>query len=604
MQTFLDRLVKKLPIIDSSGTAVDSKSKHRIVIVGGGVGSIEIAFCLDSKLKSKNSQNHEITLVTASRKIGHQLLAATQSKIERALNSRGIQVVLGSRVHEIHAGHLQLDDGSRINGDCFLWATQAEAPGVVECLGLNLDSAGFIAVRPTLQSSSCDCIFAVGDSATLIGNATPKAGVYAVRQGPILWENLKNSILGAPLIDYQPQSGFLKLINTGDNRAIAEYKGLSWHNRMAWKLKHRIDTKFMAMYQNPEPARMSVAPMADSPPRCLGCGGKIGSRLLSDVLRELPLPPHPDVIIGLEQPDDAAIVRAQDNQLTITTDFFASPINDPSLMGRIAVLNAASDLFVMGAKPVAALAMIQLPHGHPRGQARMMRELMAGSVSEISRMGASLVGGHTIEGSNLTIGFTFVGNQLKNLPPSTKGGLKTGDLLVISKPLGTGVLLAALMRSKAPGSAYQPLLESMLQSNEIALKLIEAGWVSAITDVTGFGLAGHLGEMLRASQQSARISIKKIPQLPGAGELLGQGIESTLAPDNRSLRDVVVEANLQDPRMAILFDPQTSGGLLLGVSPEKSPQLLQVLRDHGFSQAAVIGEIVGDGRPPVTLEVL
>jgi selenide,water dikinase len=314
------------------------------------------------------------------------------------------------------------------------------------------------------------------------------------------------------------------------------------------------------------------------------------------------------VVIGLENPDDAAIVRTHENQVTITTDFFTSPLNDPELIGRIAVLNAASDCFVMGAQPTAALAMIQIPHGHPLAQTRMMQELMAGSVQEIARMGAALVGGHSIEGSDLTIGFTFLGRQLTNptghvSSPAIKGNLQVGDQLITSKALGTGVLLAALMRSQLPGIAYPSLLHSMLQSNQIALTLIQQGLVSAVTDVTGFGLGGHLCELLTASQKSARIFLEQIPRLPMADQLIQNGLESTLAPENRYLRNVTVDVDLNDSRLSILFDPQTSGGILIGVSKAQTAAVLRLLRTNGFDQAAIIGEIIDDTRLPVALQI-
>jgi selenide,water dikinase len=246
----------------------------------------------------------------------------------------------------------------------------------------------------------------------------------------------------------------------------------------------------------------------------------------------------------------------------------------------------------MGAQPTAALAMVQLPLGHPRTQLRVMRDLMGGCVEELEKMKATIVGGHSIEGPRLTIGFTMLGRQLTD--PKTKGMLQAGDALVLTKPLGTGVLLAALMKCRLPGAAYRPLLDSMLQSNAIALRLILDWNVSAITDVTGFGLAGHLTEMLLASHKSAELKMSSIPLLPQTQELIDAGIESTLAPDNRLVAQKVElamdESNVS--QFASLFDPQTSGGLLFGVSEGRCPQVLQFLQDEGVGTAAVIGRVV------------
>ena len=312
--------------------------------------------------------------------------------------------------------------------------------------------------------------------------------------------------------------------------------------------------------------------------RCLGCGGKIGSQLLSQVLKELDVPQHEDVVIGLEHPDDAAIVKT-DGQVTVTTDFFASPLDDPYLVGRLAMLNSASDCFVMGAQPTSALAIVELPLGHPRAQLQVMRELMSGAVEELKKMGATIVGGHSIEGPRLTAGFTVLGKQLTD--PATKGKLQVGDQLVLTKPLGSGVLLAALMQGLLPGTAYQELVAAMTLSNQIALELIQSNRTSAVTDVTGFGLAGHLVEMLKASQLSATLRIDDVPLFPGCRNLITQGIQSTLAPDNQLIVDSIKfqSEGVSKVAMAPLFDPQTCGGLLLGVRENECSDLLVYLRE-------------------------
>jgi selenide,water dikinase len=262
------------------------------------------------------------------------------------------------------------------------------------------------------------------------------------------------------------------------------------------------------------------------------------------------------------------------------------------LTGRIATLNSASDCFVMGAQPSAALALIQLPLQHAKMQLQTMRELMAGSVEELNRMNAAIVGGHSIEGPRLTVGFTVLGDQISDA--KTKGMLSVGDALVLTKPLGSGVLLAGLMQAKLSGHHYQELVHSMLMSNAIALDLIRAHDVSAITDVTGFGLAGHLKEMLVASDVSAEIQLKAVATLSGFEELIGQGVESTLAPDNRinAAKHFEAAENINAPELAKLFDPQTGGGILLGVNKEKTADLLTFLYEEGFTKSAVVGTVI------------
>ena len=285
------------------------------------------------------------------------------------------------------------------------------------------------------------------------------------------------------------------------------------------------------------------------------------------------------------------MIRTPGKEISITTDFFASPLDDPYLTGRIAVLNSASDCFVMGAQPNAALAIVQLPLVHARQQMQVMRELMTGSVEELARMGATIVGGHSIEGPRLLAGFTVMGNQIEDI--KTKGQLETGDLLVLSKPIGSGVLLAAWMQCQLEGKHFQPLIDSMLLSNQIALDLARRSDVTAMTDVTGFGLAGHLKEMLVASNKSAKLDLSSVPLLPGCQEMLDQDIESTLAPENRiNLASINFSGvDVEDRSVASLFDPQTGGGLLFGVKAKSAEEVLGFMNDGGFEQACVIGEV-------------
>lgn len=596
MQTFLDRFQNRLAEISSPDHPI------RIAIVGGGIGSIEVAFCLhhrlstsDSQLQLLHHQGFEISLITASEEVGDGLVDATQRKIREQMEARGIKLVVASKVKRIAQDHLELADGKKLGSDLVIWSTGAAPPDLLGKLDLETDSSGFLLTRPTLQTVTDDRIFAVGDSGTIAESSTAKAGVFAVRQGPILWDNINRLLWKRPLQEYEPQKGFLKLVNTADGKSIAEYKGRSIYAGWCWKLKDRIDSRFMAKYQDYEPMKMAVADdESDEAMRCLGCGGKIGSELLGHVLGELTVPPHEDVIIGLDQPDDAAVIKTHENKVTVTTDFFASPMDDPYLMGRISLLNSASDCCVMGAQPTAALAIVQLPLGHPRAQLQVMRDLMSGSIEELARMNATIVGGHSIEGPRMTIGFTVMGKQLSD--PKTKGMLQPGDCLVLTKPLGSGILLSALMQSKLPGFAYQPLVETMLQSNYVALRLIHDFKISGITDVTGFGLAGHLSEMLRASHVSAEIEVAKLPVLPGCQSLVEAGIESTLAPDNRLVaQHVHLEfTETESARHAVLFDPQTSGGLLFGVSQERVDEVTAFLEQEGFEHSTVVGTVCSD----------
>ncbi len=594
MQTFLPRLRETInkTLAQHGGEAL------QIAIVGGGASGVEIAFCLQQFIKHNygDATASDITLVDA----GQQELAGmpprTQKLANRELQRRGIQLRLNSRIVKTEGERvLVFEDGQRWEPDLILWATSAKPPALLELLELPRDERGFLLTRNTLQSTGDEHIFAVGDTGTVEGERYAKAGVYAVRQGPVLWENLRRKIEGQPLHDWKPQSQFLTLLNTGDDRAILTYRGLSFHARWCWRLKNRIDTKFMAMFQGYDPPEMMHSPDATSADvelskQCGGCGSKTSARVLQKSLPALQQAKYDHVLMGLDPPDDIALLAQRPGLATaVSTDFFSAFVDDPYLLGRIAALNALSDLHAKGATPRAALSVAILPLGSDEQQANLLNDLLAGAVREFGPAGVPIVGGHSIMGPKLTFGFTILGDTNAE-SVMRKSALSLSDCLVLTKPLGTGVLLAAHMQAACRAEWWTPLVESMLLSNQNAATAATEVGVNSATDVTGFGLAAHLFEMLKSSGFAAEVSLGSLPLLPGTAELLENGYESTLAPSNREscCGLHIAPELLEKTTTKILFDPQTSGGLLLAV-PEN--QLEELLSKCG-TQSAVIGHIV------------
>ncbi len=597
MQTFIDRLAKRLECWQQQRTS----EELRVVVVGGGAGGVEITFCLPDTIRRMTADVAcRFALIHSGESLVPGSLETTHRRVAGELESRGVELHLQSKVQRVAPDHVELDNGHSIPADVVIWATGAAPPPLLSNLNLPIGDDGFLLTRPTLKTTADAPVFVVGDTGTRDQDPTPKAGVYAVRQGPVLWENIHRQLNSDALREYQPQRGFLKLLNTGDNRAIAEYKRFSFHNGWAWKLKDWIDGQFMDKYQDYEPMAMSGPPDPQSAQdvvpqmRCGGCGGKIGGQILSRVLARLDIPHREEIVLGLDSPDDAAVIRApQSGQIVVTTDFFTAPLNDPYLVGRIAALNAASDAFAMGAKPVAALAIVSLPEGSRRQQEETLFQLLAGGLDEFRPMGATLAGGHTIEGEQLMIGYTIFAEPLSD-QFSAMSNLKPGDALLLTKPLGTGVLLAAHMQGDCRAESMNALRATMLASNEQPARVaIETG-VRAMTDVTGFGLAGHLLEMLRASNVAAEVDPDTIPLLPGVTELLAEGVESTLAPANRDVQcDILCSTEFQrTSQFATLFDPQTSGGLLIGVPSEQSQLLIRRLEEQTSAKVHHIGQVL------------
>ena len=600
MATFRDRLVTRLDDVRKSEPNKGSKALIQVVVVGGGAAGVEVTLCLEARLRTQGMAT-QVTLVDSGDTVLRGYLPGTIQKATDHFRRRQITIRSNVRVEEVTDSSLKLSDGTMIDADIIVWATGATPPALIENIPLSKGDDGFLAVRNTLQTIDDKPVFAVGDSATLVDSPVRKSGVYAVREGPFLWENLQRFLNGQPLKPYIPQSGFLSLLADGEGGSFLDYKKFSAHGRWTWQLKDHIDRKFMRMYQEYESMDAMLARSGQThlktnplPPtmRCRGCGGKAGAGVLRAALDRIGEEQPDRQHNAVKHPEDAAMLDPKSPPEMITIDFFQAFMDDPWLVGRVAALNSLSDIWATGGKPTQALAMVQLQEGEPRQQAELLYQVLSGSLYEFDRCGVELLGGHTTEASELTVGFTVMGT-LYGKPALLKSNAKPGDALILTKALGTGTLLAGIPQARTRGEWVDNLLASMLKSNEAASIVARDVEVNAVTDVTGFGLAGHLLEILDASNLDAEVQSGNLPLLPGARELLRDGLESTLAPANR---EVAVRTKCSNDRMtelpefAALFDPQTSGGLLLSVSPDKERHLHEQLHKAGVN-AWTIGHL-------------
>jgi len=345
--------------------------------------------------------------------------------------------------------------------------------------------------------------------------------------------------------------------------------------------------------------------------RCGGCGSKVGAQLLSRALATVRGRIHTrsEVVTGIagKTGDDSALVKAPTGGelLVHTIDYFRSFIADPYIFGKVAAIHALSDVHAMNGQPVSALALCVLPYGPEAHVEDALTHMLAGTMDVLAAEHCTLVGGHTSEGAEAALGLAVNGtvHPDKCLP---KGPLPIGHTLILTKALGTGTLMAADMRAKAAGPWVTGALKSMCQSNGPAAKILAAHQASACTDVTGFGFLGHLCEMVQygdeepqglhmGKQQAAvRINLSKIPLLLGAAECIQAGVFSTLSPENMRIARVVdnVEFGKGKVQYPLLFDPQTSGGLLATVPNDNVEGVLAELRKAGYVQAAAVGRVV------------
>ena len=590
-----------------------AKGRARIGIVGAGAGGVELLLSLHHRLVADvRRAGHDpaglsFVIITPSAEVLPALPPGTRRRFAAILRSRHVDVRFDSKVTALEPGVAVINDGAgRIALDEIFWTTRAEPPRWLRETGLTLDQAGFIRVGRTLQSVSHPEVLAAGDIASIDGYTLPKSGVYAVRSGPPLAANIRNLLLGRPLQAHRPQRDALYLISTGDANAVGTRNGLTFEGGWVWRWKDWIDRRFMAKFN--ELPQMSTAgsmpqlQLADKAAlkeisamamRCGGCGAKVGATVLSRALGSIEPLPRDDVVVGLDAPDDAAVVDSGGPRYVVhSVDYFRAIIDDPYLFGKIAVNHALGDIFAMGAEPQTALAIATVPYGIEAKVEADLSAMMTGANEMLREAGCALVGGHTSEGAELSLGFAVNGLIARD-KVLRKGGLTPGDALILTKPLGTGTLLAADMRGKAKARWVMAAIAHMVQSNKSGSRVLAEHGARAATDVTGFGLIGHLVEMVRASSVDATIELAAVPLLDGVAETIAMGIFSSLQPQNVRLRRAIrnIEEAGVHPRFPALFDPQTAGGLLAAVPHRRAAACLEALHGAGYGAAAIIGHV-------------
>lgn len=569
-----------------------------LTIVGGGPGGVELALAI-----AHRHPQIRCTLVEAGPTLLGGLPRRMRLRLRAALLGRGVEVLEGFCVTRAEAGHVAAEDGRDLATDHVLSATGVEAPAWPAQAGLAVDAAGFVEVDACLRSTSHPNVFAVGDVAGMGGSRAtplPKSGVYAVRQGPVLAANLRAIATGHALRRYRPQKRTLAIVGLGDGRAVAG-RG-AWHagGTWAWRWKQWLDRRFMTRFADlpamEEPTPELPAALrgeAPEPMRCGGCGAKLGADLLRRVLHRLDIHTSADTVQGVG--DDAALVRVPAGELAISCDGFRALIDDVYRFGRIAAHHALNDLFACGARPRFALALATVPAMADALMEEDLYQLMAGALAVLREHDVDLVGGHSAEGAELGLAFSVAGKMAG--PVLAKGGLAPGDKLVLTKPLGTGAVLAGAMRGETRAEHLLATVDAMDTSNAAAAEVLRAHGASACTDVTGFGLAGHLTEMTRASGAGARVCAAQVPHLPGAWRLIDGGVVSSLQASNeQALADFAVRGGSPGETTArLLADPQTAGGLLAGVKADKAIDCVAALVRRGHPCAAVIGEVLAQG---------
>ena len=602
--------LRRLDGLDQEVARASVEKPLRIVLIGGGVAGCEVALSLAHRWsrEARTLSRFRIKIIESGREVLTNLPQTARKAIVQAMRRAQIQIQVAAEPVAVDFDRMELTTSkdAKQGFDQLLWTTNATSHNWLKQTGLTLDQRGFILVGPTLESVSHEGIYAAGDTASMAGAAhRPKAGVFAVRQGPILFENLCRRFRGLPQRHYHPQKKFLVLISLGGKSVTAVRGGLSWNGIWLWLLKDRIDRKFMQKFQvAPLPVKVATyiesGNMTEMP--CTACG----SKLPADALNVLPgaTTKNDQIILGVDSREDCSVIALGQGgyqaELVQSLDYIRAFASDLHLVGRVAAAHCINDIFAMGRSPHSAHVLATVAFGPKTTMSRDLSQLMAGIHSALVADQISLLGGHSQAGFHAGAGLMIQGllenssEAAKVAPLWSKRNLKVGDHIVLTKPIGSGVLLAGYMRYHVSTEHLQSALSTMAISHGPAVTIAHKHGIHAATDVTGFGLAFHLAEMCRVSGVSARIDLPAVPTYKGAFRALEAGLRASLHAQNRQPFAPILRG-LADRSLLLaecLFDPQTAGGLLLGVPSDQSKFLCHELHVAGFDKATVIGDVI------------
>ncbi|MBM5797822.1 MAG: selenide, water dikinase SelD [Cyanobacteria bacterium K_Offshore_0m_m2_072] len=587
----------------------DLPRQQALQVLGSGAAAVEVALALQAR-------RHKLVLQT--KPSGLDLgSAAANRRLEAVLRQAGIA----------------LNGPSSQHSAATIVCTGSRAPDWLAASGLPTGSGGRVRTDASLQVEGKPRLFASGDCGVIANDPRPPSGVWAVRAAPVLATNLERALTGRPLRRWRPQRRALQLLGdggvAGQPRAIALWGPLAvGPSRGLWHWKDRIDRQFMARFAE-------LGAMHEEAMACRGCAAKVGAAPLQAALNRLSVeaksnqaapsesarqPAQPRATPEPLANDDAALVArsATGDLLLQSVDGFPALVSDPWLNGRLTTLHACSDLWACGSTVLSAQAVVTLPQLGTELQADLLHQSLAGVRSVLDPLGAQLLGGHTLEARDAmpagpgmpTAGLSLMLTVNGSVPAGRlwpKGPLHSGDALILVRPIGTGVLFAAAMARAAKPRWLDAAIALMQQSQAPLVELLAAHGCRACTDITGFGLLGHLGEMLQASAKGLRVELdgQALGQLalPGVLALLAAGHASTLAPSNASalaLLDgpVGLDDATDTPKTAtstlrqLLIDPQTCGPLLAALPAAQAAAAIPVLMQVGFLHAAVIGRVV------------
>ena len=584
----------------------DKNFFNDFAIIGGGKAGIELAFALRKKSSILNF-NNKIYLIEKNETFSKN--KKVDNLIKRKLDENRVNYILKSNIKSIERNLINTNN-KKIKAKYILIVTNANPPNWIKKLDLKKDSNGFIFTSNTLQTLSYPEIFATGDVATINRYLREKSGVYSVKAGNILAKNIRAFILNKKLQNWYPQKTALSIISFSNGKALAEKGKFSSYLSIWFYLKKIIDKNFvnnfkllpsMKIQENSTlPLFKKVKPNEKIHNLfCNGCGSKTNINIIEKTIKQSSilaksLGASEKYMPTIQINSDYGIIKPSSfkNQKIIqSVDFISQHIPDPFIFGRISALHSLSDVFVAKADPMYALSMIALKRSSRLIEENELLQMLTGAILELSKHKTILIGGHTTASFETSLGFSITGKKsIKKF--RVKNFINDFDL-ILTKPIGIGVILAGMMRNIIDSNDYNMIKNIMLQSNYIPSKIIRKIPNSFMTDITGFGLAYHaINLSQKIPYSSIELNISKIKFLSTALNLSNSGISSSLYEENLNLvkliKDDLQEKNKE--KVKLLFDPQTSGGILAAVPKSESERCLRKLLRIGYD-ASIIGKI-------------
>ena len=567
-----------------------------VEVMGSGAAAVEVVLALAARCR-RRQQPCRLSLRTAPEglRLGS---AALVRRLERMVQARGVTIRPVARQEPAAPRRTTV------------LCTGSRAPAWLQASGLPCDPRGRTLTHPTLLVQGQGRIFAAGDCGVVACAPRPAGGVWAVRAAPVLARNLQASLLGRPLQSWRPQAHGLVLLGDGQGQAVAQRGGF-WlgPHPWLWRWKQRLDHRFMVMVNDTAAMDAGFKQPSRQPMACRGCAAKLPAQPLNRALTQL--------YGSLPAPQDAhAVARIiPDELLLASVDGFPALVSDPWLNGRLTTLHGASDLWASGACLDGLQVLVTVPRCSAALQQDLLTQCLAGVRVTARELGGVLLGGHSLQALTepdsrqplalqLSLGVSVHG-RVQTRRRWRKGPLRPGDALILSRPLGSGVIMAAAQVNSPSPAWVDQALARMARPQQDLVPLLRRHGCRACTDVTGFGLLGHLGEMIRSSPPGIRVQLdpQAIPAYDGALELLRVGHASTLAPHNAAALELlapqgVIRLRLAagDDLRALLIDPQTCGPLLAAVPAHQAPSLLKAMAP-GHPGSAVIGRVQGKCSP-------